>query len=106
MLRRPVFHPGTGVNVLVLQSPRIIYKKTFGSDNMKVTVFNGSPAGANSATSVIANAWFLKGAASAGAETETFFLKGLSGHPLPGLLFLLVPDPWTVYPPRMIWSFC
>lgn len=41
---------------------------------MKVTIFNGSPAGPGSATNVIAGA-FLKGAALAGAETETVFLK-------------------------------
>ena len=34
---------------------------------MKVTVFNGSPAGCNSATNVIAGA-FLKGAISAGVH--------------------------------------
>lgn len=41
---------------------------------MRVTVFNASPAGANSATQVIADA-FLKGAAQAGAQTQSIYLK-------------------------------
>lgn len=40
---------------------------------MKVIVFNGSPAGKNSATNVLAEA-FLRGAARAGAETANIFL--------------------------------
>lgn len=44
---------------------------------MKVTVFNGSPAGANSATNVIATA-FLHGASQAGAQTENIYLKDYS----------------------------
>lgn len=41
---------------------------------MKVTVFNGSPAGINSATNVIATS-FLKGASQAGAEIKNIYLK-------------------------------
>ena len=40
---------------------------------MQTVVFNGSPAGPNSATNVIAEA-FLRGAAAAGAETHNIFL--------------------------------
>ena len=40
---------------------------------MKFIVFNGSPAGANSTTNVIAEA-FLNGAKRADADTENVFL--------------------------------
>ena len=33
------------------------------------------------------------------SRNRNFLFKGLSGRPLSGLLFLLVPNPWTVYPP-------
>lgn len=50
---------------------------------MKVTVFNGSPASENSATNVIAKT-FLKGAESAGAETENIFLAKYDIHQCQG----------------------
>lgn len=40
---------------------------------MKFIIFNGSPAGANSHTNVIAEA-FLRGAKRGGADTENIFL--------------------------------
>lgn len=46
---------------------------------MKFTVFNGSPAGQNSNTNVIAEA-FLKGAAHGGADTQNIFLAEQNIH--------------------------
>ncbi len=71
---------------------------------MKVTVFNGSPAGFNSATNVIASA-FLKGAMSAGAETENIFLSDYHITQCQGALPAGLRHPESVLC-RTIWRSC